>query len=98
MFGKKVQVSLDLSEPMLREIKGLLKEKDLDLSQAVNLFLYSSIKEADLSFNKDLAQDFYTNIEKNARDFLFNELEKGRTSFAGHEIGQDQVLMFLGLY
>lgn len=98
MFGKKVQVSLDLSEPMLREIRGLLKERDLDLNQAVNLFLYSSIREADLSFNKDLAQDFYTNIEERAKDFLFDELEKGRQSFDGPEIDQDQILIFLGLY
>lgn len=98
MFGKKVQVNLDLSEPMLREVENLLKENDLDLNQAVELFLYSSIKAEQLTFNQDLAQDFYANIEKNARDFLFKELAKGRKSFSGPEINQDQVLMFLGLY
>ena len=71
---------------------------NLDLKQAVNLFLYSSINEDKLTYNEDLAQDFYTNIGKNARDFLFKELAKGRKSFSGPEINQDQVLMFLGLY
>ncbi len=98
MFGKKVQVELDLSEPMLREVELILKENNLDLNQAVNLFLYSSVSKQKLTYDEALAQDFYTNIEKNARDFLFKELDLGRASFSGPEINQDQVLMFLGLY
>lgn len=98
MFGKKVQVSLELSEPILREIETLLKENNLNLDQAVNLFLYSSVSDERLTYNHELAKDYYTNIEKNARDFLFKELKVGRESFSGPEIKQDQVLMFLGLY
>ncbi|MDO5027662.1 MAG: hypothetical protein Q4E36_00220 [Bacillota bacterium] len=98
MFGKKVQISLNLCQPMVKDIEKQLEEANLDLETAINLFLYSSLTRGSLAYDQDLVGDFFANKDQVAREFLVKELDLGRNSYREPEISQADVLMFLGVY
>lgn len=98
MFGKKVQIELNLCEPMVLEMVDSLRAANLDLETAINLFLYSSLTRGKLTYDQALVEDFFSNQDQRAKDFLLKELEAGKDSYQGPEISQDDVLGFLGVY
>lgn len=96
MFFDREKVEINISKDLFLKYNKLLKEKNLDFEEALNLFLLKSVEDEKL-YLEEMLIDYKDNRGKKIEEFILKEIKEGETSLNEMNLQIEDVLMYLGV-
>lgn len=96
MFFDIEKVEINISKDLFLKYNKLLKEKNLDFEEALNLFLLKSVEDEKL-YLEEMLIDYKDNRGKKIEEFILKEIKEGETSLNQMNLQIEDVLMYLGV-